>query len=76
MRWVYIGIIVLFALIVLIFALQNLQTVRLSFLGFAMTAPVAIVVIAVYLLGMATGSGLFAIIKRSIAGSRTHEKPH
>jgi putative membrane protein len=70
MRWFHIIVVVLFALAIAIFAFQNLQTVTLAFLGFSIGAPLAILIVIVYLLGMVTGGSLFALLRRSIAGSR------
>jgi lipopolysaccharide assembly protein A len=70
MRWLHFIIVVLFALATAAFALQNLQTVTLTFLGFSIGAPLALLVVIIYVLGMVTGGSLFALIRRSIAGSR------
>jgi lipopolysaccharide assembly protein A len=70
MRWFHIIVVVLFALGTAIFALQNLQTVTLAFLGFRVGAPLAILVVIMYVLGMVTGGSLFALLRKSIAGSR------
>lgn len=70
MRWIYLALIILFALATLIFALQNLGIVTVSFLRFEVRAPLALLVIVVYLLGAATGGSLLALLRRSYAGSR------
>jgi uncharacterized integral membrane protein len=70
MRWLHFIIVVLFALATAVFAFQNLQTVTLAFLGFSVGAPLALLVVIIYVLGMVTGGSLFALIRRSIAGSR------
>jgi lipopolysaccharide assembly protein A len=70
MRWIYIAIIALFALATLVFALQNLEIVTVSFLRFDVRAPLAAVTVVVYLLGAATGGSLFALLRRSYHGSR------
>jgi putative membrane protein len=70
MRWVYIAIVVLFAAATIIFSLQNLEIVTMSFLGFNARAPLALLVAVTYLLGAATGGSLFALLRRSYEGSR------
>ncbi|MGA8158275.1 MAG: hypothetical protein WB822_19140 [Rhodoplanes sp.] len=70
MRWIYITVIILFALATLVFAVQNLQTVTIAFLGFSVSLPLALQAIVVYLLGMATGGSLWALLRRSFEGSR------
>jgi lipopolysaccharide assembly protein A len=70
MRWIYLAIIILFAAVTAIFALQNLDTVTMSFLGFSARAPLAVLVPIVYLLGAATGGSLLALLRRSYEGSK------
>jgi putative membrane protein len=65
MRWIHLAVIAVFAAAITIFALQNLETVMLSFLGFGLRAPIAILVFVVYVLGAATGGSLFALLRRS-----------
>jgi len=69
MRWFFLIIIVLFVAATLLFAVQNLQAVTLSFLGFGASVPLAVLVALVYLLGMATGGSLFALLRQSLAKS-------
>jgi lipopolysaccharide assembly protein A len=70
MRWFNIIVVVLFALATAIFALQNLQTVTLAFLGFSIGAPLALLVVVIYVLGMVTGGSLFALLRKSIERSQ------
>jgi putative membrane protein len=70
MRWIYLGIIILFAVAIVIFALQNFEIVTMSFLGFNARVPIALAVAIAYLLGAATGGSLFALLRRSYQGSR------
>jgi putative membrane protein len=70
MRWFHLTIIVLFAAVTLVFALQNFEIVTVSFLGFKLRAPLALLTIVVYVLGAATGGSLLALLRRSYQGSR------
>jgi uncharacterized integral membrane protein len=70
MRWIYLGIIILFAAATIIFALQNFEIVTMSLLGFNARVPLALVVAIAYLLGAATGGSLLALLRRSYLGSR------
>ncbi|MFZ0839972.1 MAG: lipopolysaccharide assembly protein LapA domain-containing protein [Xanthobacteraceae bacterium] len=70
MRWVYLLIIIVFALATLIFAVQNLDTVTVSFLSMRVAAPLALLVLIIYVLGAVTGSSLLALLRRSYRGSR------
>jgi putative membrane protein len=70
MRWINLTIVCLFAAGILIFAVQNVGAVTVSFLSFSLRAPLAILVIVVYIAGAATGGNLFALLRRSYRGSR------
>jgi lipopolysaccharide assembly protein A len=70
MRWIYLALIILFALATLIFALQNLEATTMSFLGFRIRAPLALLTVVVYVLGAVTGSSLLALLRRSYEGTR------
>ena len=70
MRWIYLAVIILVAAATIIYALQNLDIVTMSFIGFNARLPLALLVGVVYLLGAATGGSLFALLRRSYEGSR------
>ncbi len=70
MRWAYLAVIVLFAAAVVVFCVQNLDFVTMSFLQFSIRAPLAILALVVYVLGAATGGSLFAMLRRSVQGAR------
>jgi uncharacterized integral membrane protein len=70
MRWVDLAVIILFALATLIFAVQNLEAVTVSFLGFESTAPLAVLTILVYILGALTGGSLLALLRKSYERSQ------
>ena len=71
MRWIYLIIIIVFALATFIFAVQNLAVVTVSFLSMNVAAPLALLVLIIYVLGAVTGSSLLALLRRSYQGSRT-----
>jgi putative membrane protein len=70
MRWIYLAVIILFAAAAIIFAVQNLEIVTMTFLGINARVPLALLVAVAYLLGAATGGSLFALLRRSYAGLR------
>jgi len=70
MRWLHVTVIVLFVAITIIFLIQNLGLVTLSFLSFSARVPMALLVGASYVLGMATGGSLAALLRRSFEGSK------
>jgi uncharacterized integral membrane protein len=70
MRWFYLAVIVLFAAVTTIFAVQNLQIVTVSLLSLNAQMPLAFLVAIIYLLGAVTGSSLFALLRRSLGRAR------
>ncbi|HEY0233508.1 MAG TPA: hypothetical protein VGC86_00420 [Afipia sp.] len=71
MRWFYLAVVVLFAAVTVIFAFQNLEQVTMSFLGFNLRAPLAVLVVIVYALGAFTGGGLFGLLRKSYTGAKS-----
>jgi uncharacterized integral membrane protein len=70
MRPVYLAIIVIFAAVIIIFALQNFDRVTVSFLSFSISTRVAILVLVIYVAGALTGGSLFGLLRRSYEGAR------
>jgi putative membrane protein len=75
MRWMYVAVIAVLALVTLIFALQNFQSVTVSFLRLQFASPLALLVIVVYVLGMATGGSAWALVRWAWQGSRESGAP-
>jgi uncharacterized integral membrane protein len=69
-RYVYIGLIVVLTAVVLLFKVQNLQTVTVSLFSASMTLPVSLLVIGIYVLGMFTGGTLVSLVRGRVAGAR------
>ena len=74
MRWIHLAVVVIFAVVVLLFVVQNFEIVTMSFLGFSARAPLALLVALVYVLGMATGGSLWSLLRRSLHGSKLTER--
>ena len=70
MRWVHLSVIILFAAVTIIFAVQNFQVVTVSFLRFSVQTPLALLVVVIYLLGTLTGGSLLALLRQSIERAR------
>lgn len=62
MKNVYIGLIVAFTALVLLFTLQNLETVTVSLFSASMTLSVSTLVMLIYVLGMLTGGILWTLL--------------
>jgi uncharacterized integral membrane protein len=65
-RYLYMGLIVAFTALVLLFTIQNLQSVTVSLLTASMTLPLSVLVVATYVLGMLTGGFLLAVLRTGI----------
>ena len=72
MRWFYLAVIALLAMVTLVFARQNFQTVTVSFIRMNAQTPLALLIAIIYLLGAATGGSLLAVLRRSIQKVRQH----
>jgi uncharacterized integral membrane protein len=70
MQWLHIAVIVMLSAVTLIFAVQNFESVTLDFLRIRVSAPLALLIILFYLLGMVTGGSLWALIRWAIGGTR------
>ena len=70
MRWVYLAIVIVFVAALIIFVFQNTQSVNIAFLALGVTLPLAVLVFIVYVLGALSGGSLYALLRRSVAGSR------
>ena len=71
MRWLYLTVVVLFVAATILFALQNVEPVTMSFLEFGIRAPLAVLAAVVYVLGAVAGGSVFALLRKSVQGSRT-----
>lgn len=75
MRFVYIGLIVLATFAALAFKVQNIDTVTVNFLSAALTLPLSLLLLCVYLLGMLTGGSMIALLRSWARGARLKEEP-
>ena len=70
MRWFYLAIVLVFVAALIIFVFQNRQSVDIAFLALGVTLPLAVLVFVVYVLGALSGGSLYALLRRSVTGSR------
>jgi putative membrane protein len=76
MRYIYIALIGLVAVIALLFTLQNLETVTIVFFSANITLPTSILVFLVYVLGMVTGGSLGWLLRSWLHGATRNPKAH
>ena len=70
MRFIYLVLLILLAAVTALFALQNLQTITVSFLNWSVTLPIAVVIVGVYFLGMASGGSVLAFLRWTLQRSK------
>jgi uncharacterized integral membrane protein len=63
MRIFYLVLFFLLIGVTALFAVQNMQTITVSFFNWSVTLPIALVVAGAYVLGMASGGGVLAFLR-------------
>lgn len=69
MRYVYMALIAILAAIIILFKVQNLESVTVSLFAASVTLPVSLLVLLIYLLGMLTGGFLLALVRSWVHGA-------
>jgi uncharacterized integral membrane protein len=69
MRYVYMALIAVFSGIVILFKVQNLETVTITLFSASVSMPVAVLVLLIYVLGMLTGGLLLALLRSWVRGA-------
>lgn len=69
-RYVYIALIVIVTAVVLLFKVQNIDSVTVSLLTLSLTMPLSLLLIGVYVLGMFTGSFIVGLLRDWLQGAR------
>ena len=70
MRWINVIVVAVLVAATLLFAVQNLESATVSFLKFQISAPLALLVAVVYLLGMITGGSVWAMVRWAMEGTK------
>lgn len=63
MRIFYLFVLIVLACVTMLFAVQNMQTLTVSFFSWSVTLPIALVVVGAYALGMASGGSLLSFLR-------------
>jgi len=69
MRYVYMALIAILAAIVILFKVQNLESVTVTLFSASVTLPVSVLVLLIYILGMLTGGFLLALLRSWVHGA-------
>ena len=64
MRYVTGTLAILLLLVVVVFSLQNRESVSVAFLVWSLSVPKVFLILGTYVLGMLSGWGLVALVKR------------
>ncbi len=70
MRYVYIGLIAVFTIVVLSFKIQNFDAATVTLFSMSATLPVSVLVVGVYVLGALTGGLLVSLLRSWLHGAR------
>jgi lipopolysaccharide assembly protein A len=65
MRYFYLILVIVFAAVITIFAVQNFQAVDVSFLRLRFHVPLSILTVGIYVLGALTGGGVLAFLRHA-----------
>lgn len=71
MRYVYIALLIVFVAVIVIFSVQNAETMTVHFLTWSTSLPRFVVVIGAYILGMASGGTVAGFVRHSVREART-----
>ena len=69
MRYVYMAFIAILAAVVILFKVQNLESVTVSLFAASVTLPVSVLVLLIYVLSMPTGGFLLALLRSWVHGA-------
>lgn len=70
MRYLLAAVLLAFLGAIIVFALQNTQSVTVRFLNWGVTVPFALLAVVIYLAGMLSGWSVVAFLRRSISRVR------
>jgi lipopolysaccharide assembly protein A len=69
MRYVYMALIATFVAIVILFKVQNIDSVTVALFGATVTLPISMLVLLIYLLGALTGGSVLALMRTWVHGA-------
>ena len=72
MKWFHTAVVAVLAIIVLAFAVQNFQSTTISLFHWNITAPLAMIIVIVYVLGMLTGGSMMSLFRWAVSKSTTN----
>lgn len=70
MRYIYLALILGITLLVVMFKVQNIESVTVNLLAISLKLPLSLLIFGVYFLGMVTGSMLISLIRSWYVGAK------
>ena len=67
MRWFHTTVVAVLAIIVLAFAVQNFQSTTIALVNVRLSAPLAVIIAIVYVLGMLTGGSVVSLVRWAVS---------
>ena len=70
MRYAYMALVAVLAALLVLFMVQNLQSVTVALFAIHLAMPVWVLVLIIYALGALTGGAVYAFVRASVRGTR------
>jgi uncharacterized integral membrane protein len=74
MRWVYLVLLLVIVAMVVVFIAENRENETVTFFNQRITAPLSVIFLAVYFLGMWSGGTVVGFLKRAYQHATGHEE--
>jgi uncharacterized integral membrane protein len=74
MRWVYLVLLVVVVTSIVVFIAENRENETVTFFNQKITAPLSLIFVAVYFLGMWSGGTVVGFVKRAYHRATEHEE--
>jgi uncharacterized integral membrane protein len=75
MRWVYLILLLVIVTMIVVFIVQNHELETVTFFNQRFTAPLSLIFVAIYFLGMWSGGTVVGFVKRAYQHATEREEP-
>jgi uncharacterized integral membrane protein len=73
MRWVYLVLLLVIVAVIVVFVIQNNENETVTFFNQRFTAPLSLIFVAMYFLGMWSGGTVVGFVKRAYRHATARE---
>jgi uncharacterized integral membrane protein len=73
MRWIYLVLLLATVAVIVVFIAQNHQEQTVAFFNRSITAPLSLIFVVVYFLGMWSGGTVIGFVRRAFRGATEHQ---